>query len=241
MPTKITDLTGQRFNRLTILEYDKEKSKPGRAYWICKCDCGNIKSIRSDQLKNGNTRSCGCYKIELFVNNTKKDLTGQKFGKLTALYPTDKRAGHHIMWHCRCDCGNECDVSGAMMSIGHVQSCGCLTSVGEANISKVLNEHNISFEKEKIFKDFIYSDTNAYPRFDFYLPDYNRLIEFDGQQHYEEVKHFITTLDERKERDYLKNKYAKSHNIDLVRIPYIERDNITLDLILGDKYLIKGD
>ena len=63
------------------------------------------------------------------------------------------------MWHCKCDCGNECDVSGAMMSIGHVQSCGCLTSVGEANISKVLNEHNISFEKEKIFKDFIYSDT----------------------------------------------------------------------------------
>ena len=40
------------------------------------------------------------------------------------------------------------------------------------------------------------------------------------------------------QRDQEKNEYAFSHNISLVRIPYWERDNITLDLILGDKYLI---
>ena len=240
MPTKITDLTGQRFNRLTVLEYDKERSKHGRAYWICQCDCGNIKSIRSDQLKNRQTKSCGCYKIELFVNNTKKDLTGQKFGRLTALYPTDKRIGHHIVWHCKCDCGNECNASGAMMTIGHINSCGCITSVGEANIQKVLQENNISFEKQKTFSDLI-SKFGGYLRYDFYLPQYNRLIEFDGEQHYKNVNFFSIDLEKIQYKDELKNNYAKCHNMDLVRIPYTERDNITLDLILGDKYLIKGD
>lgn len=240
MPQKITDLTGQKFNRLTVLGQDKEKSKPGKAYWKCQCDCGTIKSVRGDMLKNGNTKSCGCYKIEDFVNRTKKDLTNQKFGRLTALYPTDKRSGNHIVWHCKCDCGNECDVAGAMMTIGHVNSCGCISSVGESNIQKVLQENNILFEKQKTFTDLI-SPAGGFLRYDFYLPQQNRLVEFDGEQHNQEVEYYSNTLAERQAKDIIKNKYAKSHNIPLVRIPYKERDTITLDLIFGDKYLIKGE
>lgn len=67
------------------------------------------------------------------------------------------------------------------MTIGHVQSCGCISSIGEANIQEVLQDNNISFEKEKVFKDFIYEDTQGFPRYDFYLPEYNRLVEFDGR------------------------------------------------------------
>lgn len=240
MPIKMIDLIGQQFNYWTVLEYDKEKSSTKRKYWICKCKCGTIKSVRSDQLKNGQSKSCGCYKIEDFINRTKKDLTNQRFGRLIALYPTDKRSGHHIVWHCKCDCGNECDIDGAMLSINHVQSCGCIVSIGEANIQRVLQENNILFEKQKTFSDFI-TESGGYPRYDFYLPEYNRLIEFDGQQHYKEILYFQTILNERQIKDIKKNKYAKSHNIDLVRIPYQERDNITLDLILGNKYLIKGE
>ena len=47
------------------------------------------------------------------------------------------------------------------------------------------------------------------------------------------------TLEQRQERDRIKNEYALSHNIPLVRIPYWERDNITLEMIMGDQYLIK--
>jgi len=43
-----------------------------------------------------------------------------------------------------------------------------------------------------------------------------------------------------KERDEEKNNYAINHNIDIVRIPYTERDNITLELLLGEKYLINA-
>lgn len=126
------------------------------------------------------------------------------------------------------------------MTFGHVNSCGCITSIGESNIQKVLQNNNIIFEKQKTFPDFM-TQSGGFPRYDFYLPEYNRLIEFDGQWHYEEILYFSTTLDERQAKDIEKNQYAKSHNIDLVRIPYIERDNITLDLILGNKYLIKGE
>ena len=65
-----------------------------------------------------------------------------------------------------------------------------------------------------------------------------RLIEFDGEQHYEEVSLFRDGLEEIQRRDKEKNEWATIHNIPLVRIPYWERDNITLDMILGDKYLI---
>ena len=77
-------------------------------------------------------------------------------------------------------------------------------------------------------------------RFDFYLTKENRLIEFDGEQHFlanggwNDENNLVLV----QKRDKIKNEYALSHNIPLVRIPYWERDNITLDMIMGDKYLV---
>ena len=53
--------------------------------------------------------------------------------------------------------------------------------------------------------------------------------------------HWGHDISETVRRDKEKNQYAIEHNIPLVRIPYTERDNITLDMLLGDKYLIKPD
>ena len=59
---KIVDLTGEKFGRLTVIGLD---DKPGKkTYWICQCECGNIKSVRSDSLKRGTIKSCGCLKKE---------------------------------------------------------------------------------------------------------------------------------------------------------------------------------
>lgn len=66
--SKERKLIGKRFGRLTVIRKDyKPKGSSGyRYYWICKCDCGNIKSVRSDQLReNSTTISCGCYNKEL--------------------------------------------------------------------------------------------------------------------------------------------------------------------------------
>lgn len=53
------------------------------------------------------------------------DLTGQRFGRLTALEPTGRRSGSCIVWRCRCDCGNDAHASVENLRKGHVTSCGC--------------------------------------------------------------------------------------------------------------------
>lgn len=57
---KFIDLTGFRFNHFTVLHFDK--SVKCNYTWICKCDCGTIKSVRSSALKKGTIKSCGCFK-----------------------------------------------------------------------------------------------------------------------------------------------------------------------------------
>lgn len=230
------DLTGQRFGRLVALEKGK-KDKASHQYWICKCDCGNIVEINSDNLRRGLTQSCGCLHAETMHELKFQDITGQKFGKLTALEYIVKN--QKAYWKCLCECGNICMVSRSNLKNGHTQSCGCINySIGEQNIVNILKENNIKFIKEYVFSDF------PKRRYDFYLPKFNRLVEFDGAQHAEYKNHWYKTEEEFLEaqnRDIEKNNYALINNISLIRIPYSERDNITLDLILGDKYLINQE
>lgn len=63
------DLTGQRYGRLVVLSfvYRKKrtnKSKSWSYYWKCRCDCGTVKVIAVCDFKYGDTRSCGCYRLE---------------------------------------------------------------------------------------------------------------------------------------------------------------------------------
>lgn len=55
-----------------------------------------------------------------------KDLTGQRFGRLVAEYPTDKRLCSSVVWHCVCDCGKSRDVASVNLLSGDTKSCGCL-------------------------------------------------------------------------------------------------------------------
>ena len=55
-PTNFIDLTGKRFERLTVLEY------AGKEKWKCKCDCGNEIITSGSGLRYGHTKSCGCYR-----------------------------------------------------------------------------------------------------------------------------------------------------------------------------------
>ena len=174
------------------------------------------------------------------------DLTGQKFGKLTVLerdYTIKK--DNRVFWKCQCDCGNIYIANGHSLKNGSLQSCGCIKSNGEAMIQKILTENNIEFIKEKTFEDLFNSETKKPFRFDFYLPQYNRLIEFDGKQHFEEITSGSwangTTIQKKKKKKKIKNQYAIQNNIDLIRIPYWEKDNLNLELLLGNKYMIKEE
>ena len=63
LTAKKKDLTGSKFDRLQVIE-EGPKASDRHATWICKCDCGNITTVKSSYLLQGITRSCGCYNIE---------------------------------------------------------------------------------------------------------------------------------------------------------------------------------
>lgn len=67
----LVDLTGKTFARVTVLYLDTKTTKDGALYWICKCSCGNIKSLLGASLKNGLIRSCGCLSTETKSRLTK--------------------------------------------------------------------------------------------------------------------------------------------------------------------------
>ena len=56
----------------------------------------------------------------------KNDLTNRVFGKLTVIRTNGKSKDRHILWLCKCECGNEVTVSSNQLITGHTQSCGCL-------------------------------------------------------------------------------------------------------------------
>lgn len=64
---KFIDLTGKRFGRLIVIKR-VENNFFGVLYWLCKCDCGNFKIIRGNNLKSGKTQSCGCLQKEKAKN-----------------------------------------------------------------------------------------------------------------------------------------------------------------------------
>lgn len=243
---RFKDISGQTFGRLTALNINKEITTLHEhgTYWDCICECGSKVTVYLGNLTSGKQKSCGCLQSE---NRHKKkiNMIGQKFGKLTVLYEQPNRIRNRIFYHCICECGKECDADGVELRNGHKCSCGCANySLGEDKIKTILKENNIKFlSNTGYFKDLV--SKNNYPlRYDFIIFNDNndviRLIEFDGPQHnkYNDFFGGEEQLQILQYHDQIKNQYAKTHNIPLVRIPYNERNNITLDMLMSDKYLI---
>ena len=69
MPEKI-DLVGRRFGKLTVLAEHPER-KCHEIMWVCKCDCGNTKVIRGNNLRQGKSTTCGCSTIKHGMRNTR--------------------------------------------------------------------------------------------------------------------------------------------------------------------------
>lgn len=237
------DLTGQQFHYLTVIER-VDTTADGHAQWRCKCQCGNEILVGSNSLRKGTTKSCGCWNKLVATQKAKENyhnLTNKRYGRLIAKEYLGSNGKGDSLWRCECDCGNTNFVTTSHHLVsGNTQSCGCLRSKGESIIQQILDKANIHYNRQHTFPDLIY--TSGVPvRFDFYLPDYNRLIEFDGIQHYYANGGWSSdsNLEIVQQRDKIRNEYAFSNNISLVRIPYWERDKITLEMLLGDEYLVK--
>ena len=145
MPRKL-DLKGCVFGSLTVLRQVEGHSR--YLTWECRCECGKIVYADSRHLRLGMTTSCGeCGRSRQGSQDTAKaikkgtggrpphDITGRKFGRLTALYPSDKVGKNgSIIWHCRCECGRETDITVSELKNGNKKSCGCLKEESQEKI-----------------------------------------------------------------------------------------------------------
>lgn len=106
----------------------------------------------------------------------------------------------------------------------------CKNSKGEEKIRKLLQKNDIKFDYQKTFND-CKNINKLY--FDFYLPDHNLCIEYDGLQHFKAIKHFggKAGLIKTQKRDKIKNEYCKANNIRLLRIKYNEKVSKLLSIL----------
>ena len=214
----------------------------GKNKGIFECsECGQHYETYISMVSAGGSRRCpACFK-EFSRNHAKEigkknrvDITNKRYGKLIALYPTDKRRSRSVMWYCQCDCGGYAIVPKIDLECGNTVSCGCIKSKGEEKITKILNFLNISYDREKTFNECLSPKGNKL-KFDFYLPDYDCCIEYDGEQHFlgNSKRGFYDTekILDLQNRDSIKTKYCETHGIYLIRIPYTDYDILNTDYL----------
>ena len=117
---------GKQYGYLTVLG-DTGKKYHSTKIYKCRCICGQEIEVNINKLHTGHVKSCGCRRFRW------KDLTGQKFGRLTVLeFAYTKNAKNY--WKCRCDCGNVCYVSTSQLTTGETVSCGCKNDENRASL-----------------------------------------------------------------------------------------------------------
>ena len=238
-------LENQKFGKLTVLRDSGQRDRR-EILWECQCECGQIKLVRTSRLTSKEITSCGSkdckYKPRI------KDITNQYFNNFLVLEPTDKRRTRSVVWKCQCQKCNQILELSEMQLMNNFK-CECskdenFSSKGEKIIRDILLKNNINFEEQKTFETCRFLNTKAKARFDFYLPNDNLLIEYDGEQHFKyrsygwnDFEHFKQT----QYRDKFKNQWCKENNIPLIRIPYTQLNNLSInDLLLEtSKFVVK--
>lgn len=234
---------GAKMHRLTICDRGPNPSSK-KTQVICQCECGNYTMINLQDFIEGRVKSCGCYSnevktqrcVDAAIDFTLPERNINPFYKYIA--PTQERKYGQVVWEIECRTCKQhyYEAPGELISEKRTHGsnpCQCYRkhSVGVQKIISILQENNIPFEMEKTFKTCVSPKNNLLP-FDFFLPTYNILIEYDGQQHYkicfgqDEKK-----LQLQKEYDAIKTQWCIDNNIKLIRIPYFNQKIKIKDLL----------
>lgn len=220
---------GNKYGNLTVIS-QAEKKINNHVAWNCQCDCGNMIIVSGSRLRNGEVTECSeCAKRKRAINEQ-----GHRYGNLLVLEYAGTSINRNGLWKCQCDCGSICFIMGKDLRSGSKTNCGCrrTLSKGAEKIKALLLEHNINFVQEKTFETCRFPDSNQPARFDFYLPDQNIIIEYDGEQHFFYTNHAWDTKEHfeyTQRHDNYKTEWCKNKNIKLIRIPYYDYKNITFD------------
>jgi hypothetical protein len=131
--SRFIDITGQQFNRWTVLAH-AEPDKWGSAQWLCRCSCKarTEQLVLGKHLKSNHSQSCGCILREQEHGWRFRDLVGQKFNRWEVLAYAGKDAHGQSRWLCRCSCEARTEriVAGCHLKSktkgSASQSCGCI-------------------------------------------------------------------------------------------------------------------
>lgn len=186
-------------------------------YYNHRCPyCDGKKVIREESL--------GCFlksigKISLWSDKNKLDM-----------YKLAKCSSKKVWFKCENEKHNDYQRDCGSSFYYNYRCPKCQSSKGEKKISELLDGLDIIYKTQKSFENLIGdgSQRKRKLRFDFYLPDYNLILEYQGEQHEREVKCFggKDGFELRRKYDNLKREYCKINNIDLVEIWYYDYDNI---------------
>lgn len=170
----------------------------------------------------------GCAKCGNSLKRTHEEFISEMFliNLNIEIIGTYKNARTKLLVRCKI-CGREWEITPSDLLNG-VSCCSKNNkSKGEIEIEKYLINNNIEFNLYYKF-DGLIGINGGQLSYDFYLPYYNLLIEYQGRQHYESVDIFggDEQFHIQQEHDRRKRNYAKEHNIELLEIPYLDFDNI---------------
>ena len=195
-----------------------------------KCNKKHTFEVNFNNFKNGSRCPyCNGSNVKLTYNEVKEYIESFGYKLLSRNYENN-----HSKLKIMCDKGHIYETTFKIFKRGF--RCPiCNSSRGEQEVSYILNKLNIKFKREYKFNDCKFK---TYLPFDFYLPNYNCCIEFDGIQHHEIIGQFggFNGFVNTKIRDTIKTEYCKKNNIKLIRIPYWDIEKIEEIII---KQLIK--
>ena len=157
----LLDIAGHKFGLLTA---ERISRRDPRVFWLCNCDCGAKIEVQSNNLRSGNTSSCGCTRSavsrKLWQTNRDNmkpprpliDILGRRFGRLIAIQLVQAAtvASPRTVWKFRCDCGAIVDCESYNVRTGHTTSCGCAvpelvsqanTTHGHARVGHISSEY----------------------------------------------------------------------------------------------------
>ena len=194
----------------------------------CEClNCGNIWFPVSHSIVSG----YGCPICALKIISEKNTYTHSEFlcnlnkkgiDYSNIIFMTEY-SGCHSQIHCKCKlCGNEWYTVASALLVG--ENCpNCKISQGEKRIKKFLDDNKIKYTPQKKF-DGLVGIGGRLLSYDFYLYDYNILIEYQGIQHFKSIDHFggEDQFNVQQEHDKCKREYANNRNIKLIEVSYID-------------------
>ena len=184
------------------------------------CPKGHVYECSFESFKNKGRRCRKCSGSHKHTIEEVKDFANQYgYEVISDTYLNNKT---HLIFKCPKD-------HKFSMRFDHFKSGArcpfCRESKGEKDILKYLDEHNVKYIRQYRYEDC--RDVKPLP-FDFYLPDYNICIEYDGELHYKSIDFYggEEELMRQQNRDNIKTQYCKDNNITLIRIPYWDLNNI---------------